>query len=196
MVNANRNQLEEGRSMETWLNEALSLSAEHLYEGVQTSRINYYNKSAAVRNGRSLLNWSNTEVLANYALSYLFSQYLSEQVEESLGTGHNKKIFKEVIMDSSDGYQAVENVVKKHIDGDLSFGKFMTNFRGALLRKDPTGYYGFGGESAFNTIETPLYSGGTKTLEGGGALVKALTAPFVDPENRGSNVTYSGLFKP
>lgn len=196
LVNANRNQLEEGRSMDTWLNEALSMSAEHLYEGVQTSRINYYNKSTAVRNGRSLLNWSNNEVLANYALSYLFSQYLSAQVEESLGTGHDKKIFKEIIIDSSGGYQAVENVVKKYIDGNLNFGKFATNFRGALLRKDPTGYYGFGGKTAFNSIETPLYSGGTTTLEGGGAVVKALTAPFVDPGNRGSNVTYSGLFKP
>lgn len=197
MVNANRNQLEEKSNMDTWLNEALSMSAEDLYEGVQTDRISYYNKSTGVKNGRSLLDWnSGNEVLANYALSYLFSQYLSAQVDEALGAGSQVKIFKEIIMDDSGGYQAVENVVKKYIDKNLSFSKLMTNFRAALLRKDDMGYYGFGGRPEFDAIQTPLYSGGTKTLEGGGAVVKAIAAPFTNPGDCGINITYLGLFKP
>lgn len=196
LVNANRNLLEEKRTMDTWLNEALSMSAEDLYEGAQTNRISYYNKSAAVKNGRSLLNWSNNEVLANYALSYLFSQYLSAQAEQALGTGHQVKIFKEIIIDQSGGYPAVENVVKKHIDKNLSFGKLMTNFRIALLRKDDSGVYGFGGRPEFKALEAPLYSGGSKALEGGGAIVKAITMPFTDPGNSGVNVSYTGVFKP
>ncbi|OXS25245.1 MAG: hypothetical protein BI182_05810 [Acetobacterium sp. MES1] len=197
LVNANRNQLEEKRPMETWLNEALSLSAEHLYEGVQSSRIEYYNKSAAIRNGRSLLNWNNSnEVLANYALSYLFSQYLTAQMNEALGVGHQVKFFREIIVEDSGGYQAVEKVVKKHIDGSINFGKLMTNFRAALLRRDSKGIYGFGGQTGFDAIQTPLYTGGAKALEGGGAIVKGLSGPFTDPGNRGLNITYLGLFRP
>lgn len=197
MVNANRNLLEEKSSMDTWLNEALSLSAEGLYEGAQTNRIDYYNKSAAVKNGRSLLNWkSGDEVLANYALSYLFAEYLSAQAEAALGTGSPVKIFREIIMDQSGSYTAVENVVRKHIDQQLSFGRLMTNFRVALLRKDDSGVYGFGGQSAFDALETPLYTGGSKTLEGGGAVVKALSRPFTKPGNGGAAVTYTGVLKP
>ena len=99
-------------------------------------------------------------------------------------------------MDQSGSYTAVENVVRKYIDQQLSFGRLMTNFRVALLRKDDSGVYGFGGQSAFDALETPLYTGGSKTLEGGGAVVKALSRPFTKPGNGGTAVTYTGVLKP
>lgn len=195
MVNFNRNRLKGDEEMDTWLNEALSLAAEHMYEGVQEGRINYYNQSNAIENGRSLLDWNNDEVLANYALSYLFSQYLRSQIDLENGSEHGIKFFKDIIMDDARDYTAVENVIKAHIDPDLSFGEFMTNFRAAMLLKANTGYYGFGGEIDFNEISTPLYSGGSKNIDGGGAVVIDLTESFTDPEDKGEDVKYLGVFQ-
>jgi hypothetical protein len=197
LVNANRNQLEEGGStMDTWLNEALSLSAEDLYKGLLNERIQYYNKSSAIRNGRSLINWNNSnEVLANYALSYLFSQYLEAQMDETLGGDTSVKYFKEIIMDDSGGYQAVENVARKYLDAELTFGQLMTDFRAALVKKDASGIYGFGGQTDFDSISTPFYSGGTKSLEAGGAIVMSLSGPFSDTGNQGQSIAYLGLFR-
>ncbi|GEM_PF-2357496 len=208
MVNCNRAMIEKSEStggdMDTWLNEALSMAAEHMYNGVQSGRIDYYNKSDAIRNGRSLLNWANDEgILANYALSYLFGQYLRTQVEQALGEvkeGQEEvKLFREIIEDSAGGYEAVENVIKKHINADLSFGEFMTNFRAAMLLKANTGYYGFGGETAFDALSTPLYTGESTELYGGGAVVKQISSPpFTEPApaDKGTDIQYRGIFQP
>ncbi len=195
MVNFNRNYIVEGSvTMETWLNEALSMASEHMYEGVQEGRIDYYNGSAGIRSGRSLLEWSSSEVLANYSLSYLFSQYLRTQVEQ--GSDPNVSFFNQIITDDSQGYQAVENVIQNYIDSNMSFGEFMTNFRAAMILKANTGPFGFGGDEDFSGISTPLYTGGTTTLYGGGAIVKSIGTPFSAPGNQGTNINYMGLFKP
>lgn len=207
MANFNRAMFETskgtGGAMETWLNEALSMAAEHMYNGVQSGRIDYYNKSDAISNGRSLLNWANDEgILANYALSYLFGQYLRTQVEQALGEvneGQEVKFFREIIEDSAGGYEAVENVIKKHINADLSFGEFMTNFRAAMLLKANTGYYGFGDETAFDALSTPLYTGESTELYGGGAVVKQISSPpFTEPApaDKGTDIQYRGIFQP
>jgi len=50
MVNFNRNYLVEGGDpMPSWINEGLSMAAEHLYSGVLTRRISYYNSSTNIQ---------------------------------------------------------------------------------------------------------------------------------------------------
>lgn len=178
-------------TMDTWLNEALSGAAEHMYGGVLTSRINYYNSSSSVRSGHSLLYWDdNGDVLSNYSLSYLFSQYLRVQTKDKVAS-----IFKELIQDSSYDYQAVEHAIKKYIDPNMTFGQFVSCFRGALLLKSGVGLYGFKGEVYFNTINTPVYTGGTLNLRGGGSVIKAISSKFTDPQNEGTNIKYTGITK-
>ncbi|MEA4806855.1 MAG: hypothetical protein VB113_13380 [Acetobacterium wieringae] len=201
MVNFNQNYLVEGeqKEMDTWLNEALSLAAEQMYNGTQTNRITYYNSSTAIQNGHSLLSWQNgSEVLANYSLSYLFSQYLRTQVDQKLATGESveggdAKIFNEIITNDQEDFSAVEAVITKWIDHDLTFGQFMTNFRAAMLLKADSGPYGFNNEEGFDTIITPLYTGGTIDLKGGGAVVKSITNE-VKPTGKGANITYLGIY--
>ena len=206
MVNYNCNMFiekqegETARQMETWLNEALSMAAEYMYNGVQQGRITWYKNSAGIGDGRSLLDWeSDGNILDNYALSYLFGQYLRTQVEQALGKEHEVKIFREIIEDPVENHVAVENVIKKHINAELSFGEFMTNFRAAMLLKAATGYYGFGGETAFDALSTPLYTGEGTELYGGGAVVKQISSPpFTEPApaDKGDNVQYRGIFQP
>lgn len=201
MVNFNRNRLVEAgdKDMDTWLNEALSLAAEDMYNGTQTNRIQYYNSSNAIKNGRSLLGWKdNDEVLANYALSYLFSQYLRTQVDQKLTSGQSvnsgdAKIFNEIIMNEKEDFLAVESVITSRIQNGLTFGQFMTNFRAAMLLKADSGPYGFNNEEGFNTIITPLYTDGTTDLKGGGAVVKSITNE-VKPTGKGANITYLGIY--
>lgn len=191
MVNFNRNVLiEKGTSnMETWLNEALSMAAEQIYSGQGlSSRVNYYNSSNAITNGHSLLYWDNSgDTLSNYALSYLFGQYIKLQ------SNQGDSIFKEILNDTSNNYQAVENVAKKYISPDMNFGKLMTNFRIALLLKESTGLYGFKGDPFFDALEEKIYTGSSANLRGGGAVVTTYNSKdgFQIPSDKGGDVTYT-----
>jgi hypothetical protein len=187
MVNWNQNIfIENNDYMDTWLDEALSEAASQVYSGqVSQSRISWYNSSSTITTGRSLLRWD--QHLDNYALSYLFAEYLKEQV--GIGNG----VFLEVTQSIYNDYRSVEQVVKKYIDPNLTFGQFMTNFRTALLLKNPTGPYGFKGNAGFNTIQQKIYSGSAVNLYGGGAIVvaaNATTNKMNIPTNKGQDVQY------
>ncbi|PLS01485.1 Ig-like domain-containing protein [Neobacillus cucumis] len=191
MVNFNRTAFIEGSSsqMDTWLDEGLAMAAEQMYTGTAlTNRIDYYNYSDSITAGHSLLYWDDYgDVLANYSLSYLFAQYLKVQ------TGQGDKIFKEVLENPNNDYRAVEAVIQKYIGPSMTFGKFMTSFREALLLKQPTGLYGFKGDPAFNALTPKIYTGSGTDLHGGGALVKVANLPFTAPTDKDSNITYTVL---
>lgn len=190
MVNFNQNFLKEndGEGMDTWLDEALSMAAEQIYTGeALTDRIDYYNESESIANGHSLLKWEyNGDTLSNYALSYLFGQYLKVQANQG------NSIFKEISRDSNNDYQAVENVVQKYIDPTMEFGQFMTSFRGALLLKQADGIYGFKGDPSFDGLEPRLFSfGSSAQLYGGGSIVKPVDSTPEEAYDKGPNITYT-----
>ncbi|MEH7549084.1 Ig-like domain-containing protein [Neobacillus vireti] len=191
MVNFNRTAFVEGSTtqMDTWLDEGMSMAAEQMYTGSPlTDRIAYYNYSDSITAGHSLLYWDEEgDVLANYSLSYLFSQYLKLQANQG------DQIFKEILDDPNNDYRAVEDVIHKYIDPEMTFGKFMTSFREALLLKQATGLYGFKGEPAFAALNPKIYTGNGTDLHGGGAIVKLVDLPFTAPEDKGSDITYTVL---
>lgn len=192
MVNFNENVLIENKDpMDTWLDEGLSMAAEQIYLGkALNDRIDYYNQSESIAEGHSLLNWDYYgDTLANYSLSYLFVQYLKIQA----GQGNN--IFKDIIDDTNNNYKAVEDIIKKYINPNLSFGQFMTDFREALLLKNKTGLYGFKSDPAFDALRPRVFNGTETYLYGGGALVKPINSPdtFRTPADKGSDVTYTML---
>jgi len=190
MVNFNRNYIVEGSGeMSTWIDEGLSMAAERLVYGpsVVQSRVSYYNSSPGVRDGHSLLYWDDYgETLANYALSYVFMQYFRIQMAQ--GTG----IYREIITDYANDYRCIQNALDNYASS-VAFGDFLTNWRIAMAINESTGEYGFKGDSSFNTIQTPLYTGGNKNLRGGGAIVKTLSTAFTDPGNSGVDIQYVGL---
>jgi hypothetical protein len=195
MVNFNRNVFIEGStdSMDTWLDEGMSMAAEQMYTGgVLTDRIQYYNYSNSITNGHSLLYWdSNGDVLANYSLSYLFSQYIKIQANQG------NKIFKEILNDPNNDYRAVEDVGKKYINSSMTFGNFLTMFRAALLFKQSSGLYGFKGSADFAGILPKVYIGSGIQLHGGGAVVKQIDPHtiYTEPSDKGYDVTYTFLSK-
>jgi len=195
LVNYNRNVLvEQGERMDTWLNEAFSMAAQHIYEGVQEGRIQYYNKSVSIRDGHSLLHWgdNNGDTLSNYALSYLFGQYL--RIQCNIGDG----IFKEILQDESDAITAVENAIKNHISSDKAFSEFMTDFRIALYMQKAEGPYGFGNETDLYVSQIfPYYFGDPKDLRGGSSICIMISdsgpLEFIHPDDAGENITFVGM---
>ncbi|OFV69046.1 fibronectin type III domain-containing protein [Acetobacterium wieringae] len=194
MVNFNCNK-DQGGQMETWLNEALSLAAEHLYEGVQSSRISYYNNSTPIADGRSVMDWNNSDSLPNYALSYLFSQYLRTQAEAKLGEGIKTDIYQQIIADPGDTNTALSNAIKANIDADMTTEKFMTNFRVAMVLKANSGSYSFGKDAAsFSGVTTKLSTQTSADLKGGGAIVKGISGSFTAPDLHGDTITFTGVY--
>lgn len=190
MVNYNQNVfVEGGKDMDVWLDEALAMAAEQVYTNqALTDRIDYYNQSNSIANGHSLLYWDyNGDTLANYSLSYLFGQYVKQQSTQG------NAIFGEILKSYDNDYKAVENAVKKYISPGLSFGKFMTNFRAALLLKNKTGLHGFKGAEEFNSLKPRLYYGPPLALRGGGSVVKSISnrEDFSIPADKGTDVTYT-----
>ena len=191
MVSYNQNVLvERNNDLPTWIDEGLAEAANQIYDGKGLSdRLAYYNASGNIASGHSLLYWGDrNDVLSNYSLSYLFMQYVKIQ------TGQGDKIFKEILQDPNNNYKAVENVAKKYIDPNMTFGELMTNFRLALFLKEPTGLHGFKGDPFFNGLEEKVYFGTTPlNLRGGGAVVTPYNSSKGEtiPSNKGVNVTYT-----
>lgn len=168
MVNYNENVLKEnGKDMDVWINEGLSLAAEQIYlKEPRVNRINYYNRARSIANGHSLLYWDYSgDTLSSYSLSYLFVEYLRIQANQG------DSIYKEIIESPQNNYKSIESVIQKYIDPNMTFGKFMTNFRVALVLNEPTGKYGFKGEDGFNQIIPRIYTGRGVDLRGGGSIV-------------------------
>lgn len=191
MVNFNRNILVErgdfiDGKMDTWLNEAFSMAAEQMYsKEVLSKRIEYFNKSQTIANGRSVIQWSNNDdVLSNYALSYLFGQYLRTQA------GNGENVFKEILEDQGTTIETLQNAIHKHVSPTMSAGEFLTNFRVALLKKEASREYGFNGESGFNTVQPLKVSTLPKALAPGGSVVFDAQDSFNVPADKGKNIKY------
>ncbi|MED4936081.1 Ig-like domain-containing protein [Heyndrickxia coagulans] len=194
MINFNQKVFVQGLTdTDTWMDEGLSMAAEQIYTGAPLNdRIDYYNEDADITKGHSLLYWDyEGDTLANYSLSYLFMEYLKAQC------GQGNTIYKELINDPHTDYQAVQNIIHKYIDPNLSFGQFMTDFRAALVLKEDIGLYGFKGDTAFDGLKVKTYSGSSIHIKGGGAIVKALSSKddFQVPSDKGDDVTYTLLEK-
>ncbi len=187
---------------DVWMDEALSRAAEDLYyesKGIdnrtRTNNIRWYNgvDAAEIAAGKSLLDWDGS--LASYELSYFFSQYLRTQIDQTQGDGQGVLSYHEIITDPCNDYQAIEHVIQRQIDEDLTFGEFMTLFRAAILFKADSGPYGFNGEDGFDALQTKLYSGTQAQLKGGGAIVTQLNSTFTPyPHTFGHNICFTGIF--
>ncbi|HDH6725955.1 TPA: hypothetical protein PI946_002583 [Staphylococcus aureus] len=163
------------------------MASEHMYLGKTLDhRIDYYNNSRSIANGHSLIKWNHRgDVLSNYSLSYLFSQYLKAQSD------NGDEIFKEILQDSSSTNKALEKAIHKHVDPNMSLGEFMTNFRIALEKKEDTGLHGFKGEPGFNTINPkPVYQL-PQTLAPQGSVLFETSDNFEIPSDKDNDITYT-----
>lgn len=174
-------------SIPTYLNEAYSEAAAHLCYGEATSRINNYNSNSYIAGGKvSLLNWDKNNSLSNYALSYLFSQYIRIQYE------NGENIYKDTMAELNESNSLFGIIAGKlGVSGD----ELLLNFRAALFLKNAEGKYGFGGEEWAETIKSNSTKADTAlSLEPGAAVVIPFNNSF-EPSGAGSNIRFAGMYK-
>ncbi len=171
---------------DAWWSEAFSMAAEHLYTGEPlTYRISSYNQatnSTPLRNGLVLgyLDYSenNDNIASNYGASYLFGQYLRCQTKHLAGGGD--RIYRTILEQHGTDYTTILAGLSSigYEYTPETFEELYRNFRMATILKNPTGPYGFAGESAFSGLLDNAYTG-TANLK----LKPGAAAVLVRPEN-------------
>ncbi len=148
-----------------WVNEGLSTAAEHMIYGPQENRISQYNEY--VEPGDPLAEWDGN--LSDYALSYLFFQYLRIQTQDFTGGG--EALYRQIVQTGGTATQAIEQAIKQFYPY-TNMDQIIRNFYIALTLNEDTGAYGFGGETPFKIIEPKFYTGSSINLRSGTALIK------------------------
>lgn len=175
---------EEPAMQSLWMDEGLSMAAEDLYNGTQTSRITYYNGSDNIRNGKVPLIQNRPDLfwLDNYSLSYLFFQYLYSQTSDST-------LYKKIIYSPYNDFKALEEACGK------SISELMTDFRIALFLNKPSGKYGFNSKEGFDGIAALTSYNYERYLEASaGFVIKApADRSFELPEKYGPDIRFYGI---
>ncbi|MDE6661716.1 MAG: chitobiase/beta-hexosaminidase C-terminal domain-containing protein [Lachnospiraceae bacterium] len=171
----------------TYLNEAYSEAAAHLCYGAATNRIKTYNQYSYIDEGKvSLLNWGGYHKLSNYALSYLFSQYIRIQYE------NGENIYKDTMADLTETNDLFGIIANKL---GVSREELLFNFHAALFLKNAEGEYGFGGEAWAETFRSKSTKADTAlSLEPGAAVVIPFSDSF-EPSGAGKNIRFAGMYK-
>ena len=192
-LNSNMQQQQE---LELWLNEGLSMAAEHMIYGPLVDRIKCYNDYSSKNEGLPVIynNYfgDDDSILAGYSQSYLFAQYLRVQTQGLPGGGEG--IYKTILNSDKYDYRAISDVLLSMGYG-INFQTFLRNFKIALLAKESIGPYGFMGDNSFNSIRTQLYTGTSAVLSGGGgSIVKRINSPVSRPLDAGTNIQFAGVY--
>lgn len=150
--------------METYLNEAFAMAAEHLICGQDTTqiRVDYFNSdrySTPYVTGTSLTRWSGN--LSGYSNSFLFGQYLRTRYGQLTGTD-GSTLYKTVLEsrteeNENDTLGIIANLL------ETTGEQLILDFWAAVYCKAPSGVYGFAGEDWADDIAPVVESGFTHT---------------------------------
>lgn len=185
LVNFNSNYIIEGISMNTVLNEGLSMQQEHLIYGTITSRINYYNNYSD--SYQSVIWWN--QDLYSYSLSYLFIQYVKQQ------TTNDNTIYKILIEDRLNGFDLIDKYTKIYNPDIGSVQELIVSFRLQLLLKQSEGKYSFK-NGQFNVLNTRYNNTQNNvSLRGGGQFFKQITGSFTQNNTQGATTRFVGITK-
>jgi hypothetical protein len=167
--------------IETWLNEALSLSAEEVYTGSRlTDRIGYYygDPNYRILNGNGFLSWDATE---DYSSVYLFFHWLRAHAGEAT-------IYSEIFNSNFSDYQAVIEQLPNYaelsslydIDAEKAWDNLFNTWLLATVVQDPVSNFGF---KNFNALgDGSVYFARENIL---GFIDDPFTDPGLVPQNFG-----------
>jgi len=177
-------------AMNTSLNEAFSMAAEHIICGAD-----YYN-GEDYETGSALLNWEGT--LSSYSNNYLFGQYLRTRYARYTSAADNGNSFYRTVLEARDAYYAA-NPAERYGAGfhDVTLDliadmlgttpkQLLLDFWSAVLLNKPDGDMGFGGEAWADAL-VPHIGAAPATGENiytGGAVFYSISAPFTVSESQ------------
>lgn len=132
----------------TWLNEGLSVAMEHTLFGPRRAQIATFNTSALIRDGYALTQWGGK--LEDYALSYLFVEYLDAQAQAAGLTDWLSGFYTSYAAGQSDTLSEVIRRIPLFAEQDLD--EVIACFYAALYLQQDTGVYGFQGSDEFQGV--------------------------------------------
>ena len=197
-----------GDFSDIWINEMMSMAAETMYfkhelaenpsythpgmqgQGYLTDRIMYYNQDPqnSIRNGQGLTYWdSQGDVFANYALAYLFGQYLA--VHSDSGEAVFKDILNYMLSNSVFDYRAVVGAAAQNITGINAWEDLLKSFAIANMLNDSAGagLYGYNGNFTL-APHGPLST--TVFIHNSGAVYRSITGSWNAPPDAGPNIRF------
>lgn len=177
---------------DTWINEGLSMSAEHLYLGKQLeSRTKFFNQDQAgtIRNGNTFYVWADfsapvSEVLADYSSAYLFFQWFY------IHANSDSVVFQEIFDSSFADYRAVESVASR-ITGVSDWDDMYTSWLQANLLNRSSGLQGYRGVIA-TTVHNHTNSTGSIDLPAGGAVYSSIAGSY-NPAGTKTEIVHQGI---
>ncbi len=175
--------------METYLNEAFSMAAQHYICGPEATghRINYFN-GPSYTPGTSLTCWSST--LSNYANSYLFGQYIRTRYGQKTYTD-GWGLFNEVQSGRSKANAGnTLGIITELLETTPE--QLILDFWTAVYKKNGTGVHGFAGEEWAKNISPKIFSSissaNSRGIYPGGAKFYLMTDTFTLASS--SNVSF------
>lgn len=180
-----------------YIDEGFAEAAVHLCYGKSTGRIERFNNGGAKGGRLSVLNW--TQNVDNYALDYLFFQYIRAQYAqktETDGWDIYKTAVSKVTNTSDDGSTAQGAAVLDSIASelDVTSEELIENFWIAVFLLNGSGPYGFGGEAWAEAIQPQITTTKATSLKPGTSQVIAINSDYT-PISHGSNIVFAGLSK-
>ncbi len=177
----------------TWINEGLSMAAEQERYGVLSSRISQFNNSATIPTGQTALGrWGSRAAVDDYALTYLFFQYVRTQAEAA-GISHWNTAF---YTDYETEGTALEAILHQ-IPGfaGKSAQEVYRDFYLALYMQEPEGIYGFEGEQEFDRVRVKVLEKTQPMLRAGGAMYSRITSEtgFVPAAGTSPRLLFTGV---
>lgn len=172
----------------TYINEAFSMAAEHLCYGAEEceDRVLYYNYYPWIAKGEvSLMRWGAYDTLSNYALSYLFGQYIRTQYS------NGDTVYRDAMNEYDSASENLLTIIAQLLG--VTEKELLLNFRIALFQLNKEGPYGFKGEEWAESIGAKIVSGEGTYLEPGAAVVVPLGKSHT-PVGVGSNIAFAGMY--
>lgn len=170
-----------------WLNEGLSVSAEHLYNNgfLINEYINRYKYDrgvalspqfiSAITNGDKFIKWDKSKQLSNYSTAYLFVQWLRVHSK----SGHN--IYKKLVNNEHRGVEGILSLIKEEIpilkNSDNSPLRWQDVFKAWNIAfyfntiSDRNSIYGYKGEISFPGSITRNVNGSKLSLYPGESIL-------------------------
>jgi hypothetical protein len=192
-------------SRDLWINEGLSLSAEYLYGGQRSDRIEIYNYAQpyglAIPYGNNFFVWNGYwenqgDSLSNYATAYLFFQWLRLQAKGTeIGDADGTGIYRAISDSSSYDYRGVTAAAAQINPVFADWPALLGSWMLANWYNSPTGIFGYREEIPLVRYAlTPTNSGQSYNLYPGEGVFSKIngSASYVPT----GNIKYRGVSEP
>jgi hypothetical protein len=183
--------------MDLWIDEGLSSAAEYLCtEAHLEDRYQWFNQDpkGTIARGNNFFVWGNytgDSILDDYATVYLFFQWL--RIHGGAG------IYKNIIGSPYSDHQAVTGAAHAAMGGNYGdWRTLLKTWLAANYLNDPSGPYGYKGDSTLKTVKAKTAPAGTTTLKllpGEGVYSKTTAGGITGSYTSGSgaSINYAGI---